>query len=264
MRQTKGKAKSDAFLATHHPGCYAAGVDRENFEQYLRVMTSLKPRTQKRYATDGMEFVTLALHRLGLLDASESVYDVQSYERLLGFDSALRHDPWFQERNQKGNRMYSSGFHHLLAFAKGQWIRTSGGSFASLVCSPQPSYHTIEETVPNRKKILVIQTLEAEHFTCQAHPEHQTFLVHSYGETHPYMEGHHLIPLACQGEFSCSLDVYANIVSLCPLCHRQIHYGLADDRKKMVGILFDERKDFLSESGIHASKQEVWELLKLA
>lgn len=33
---------------------------------------------------------------------------------------------------------------------------------------------------------------------------------------HPYMEGHHVVPLKYQNKFNNSLDVYANIICLCP------------------------------------------------
>lgn len=45
------------------------------------------------------------------------------------------------------------------------------------------------------------------------------------------MEPHHLIPLQYHEEFEWSLDVEANVVSLCSECHNQIHYG---DGKKYL------------------------------
>ena len=40
-----------------------------------------------------------------------------------------------------------------------------------------------------------------------------------------------LIPMKKQQTFSTSLDVYANVVCLCPVCHRLLHYGLDDNKK---------------------------------
>lgn len=57
-----------------------------------------------------------------------------------------------------------------------------------------------------------------------------------------------------QKDISVNLDVYANIVCLCPVCHRRIHYGLKDDRAMMIGKIYDSRASRLANSGIRMSK----------
>lgn len=54
-----------------------------------------------------------------------------------------------------------------------------------------------------------------------------------------YTEGHHLIPLSFQPLFKYSLDVEANVVSLCPRCHRLLHYGL--DKRQLLLTLYKKR-----------------------
>jgi 5-methylcytosine-specific restriction protein A len=63
-----------------------------------------------------------------------------------------------------------------------------------------------------------------------------------------YTEGHHLIPLCYQNEFEYSLDVEANVVSLCPNCHRHLHYG--DNIADMLKELYEARKERLKKCGI--------------
>ncbi|HDY7447493.1 TPA: HNH endonuclease [Vibrio vulnificus] len=46
------------------------------------------------------------------------------------------------------------------------------------------------------------------------------FIKRSNGE--PYLEVHHIIPLSQGG-----LDSLENVISLCPNCHRKIHFGPA-------------------------------------
>ncbi len=65
------------------------------------------------------------------------------------------------------------------------------------------------------------------------------------------METHHLIPLSKQDNFEFSLDVEANIVSLCSNCHNCIHYGIDEDKIKILNELFKLRKDRLSKCGIN-------------
>jgi 5-methylcytosine-specific restriction endonuclease McrA len=74
----------------------------------------------------------------------------------------------------------------------------------------------------------------------------------------PYMEAHHLVPLSTQDYFDNSLDVDANIVCLCPNCHRKLHYGgnIKDELRK----LFNDRDTHLKQSGIDISFEELVEL----
>ncbi len=64
-----------------------------------------------------------------------------------------------------------------------------------------------------------------------------------------------LIPLQYEDEFECSLDVQANIVSLCSNCHNNIHYGA--DSKTLLVDLFNKRKDEIYKAGISTMKNGV-------
>lgn len=82
-------------------------------------------------------------------------------------------------------------------------------------------------------------------YQCNIDNNHETFVVKN-GK--PYMEAHHLIPMSVQEDFDNSLDVDANIVSLCPTCHRKLHHG--KDIKSELKKLFDNRIALLKQSGI--------------
>ena len=69
------------------------------------------------------------------------------------------------------------------------------------------------------------------------------------------MEAHHLIPMSAQNDFENSLDVDANIVCLCPNCHRKLHYGNQIDEE--LKILYEKRKELLNKSGIMISFEDL-------
>lgn len=94
-------------------------------------------------------------------------------------------------------------------------------------------------------------------YKCNIDESHQSF-ISKRGK--PYMEAHHLIPLSAQDNFSYGLDADANIVCLCPNCHRNLHYG--KDIKDMLNKLYDLRVKELEESGINISFDELLELYK--
>lgn len=97
-----------------------------------------------------------------------------------------------------------------------------------------------------RNREVAINALKRANFKCECGAEHPTFISKWNGL--PYMEAHHLIPLAYQDDFEYSLDVEANIVALCSHCHNEIHYGSSVSGK--LKSLFSHRRIELELAGI--------------
>ena len=117
----------------------------------------------------------------------------------------------------------------------------------------------IQQTIWKRSNILRTQALIFADYACEIDRKHESFIAESTGK--PYMEGHHIIPMKMQGEFNNSLDVYANIICLCPICHRKLHYGQKDEKTKILHQLYEEREDRFIKSGIDLSRNEFVELV---
>jgi 5-methylcytosine-specific restriction enzyme A len=90
-------------------------------------------------------------------------------------------------------------------------------------------------------------------YKCEFNNEHTTF----FNGKHQYMEGHHLVPMSQQDHYQISLDIPANIISLCPNCHRALHYGDKPTKKKILNILLNKREDLLNKLGIKIQKKEL-------
>ena len=103
-----------------------------------------------------------------------------------------------------------------------------------------------------------VKALYKSNFKCEINNNHNTFIRKSDGT--PYMEPHHLIPIAYQDNFENSLDVEENIVSLCSNCHNEIHYG--KNRMELIEYLYNKRKDFLKEKGIYITLEKLKEYYK--
>jgi len=82
-------------------------------------------------------------------------------------------------------------------------------------------------------------------YQCEVDNNHITFI--SKVSQKNYVEAHHLIPLKLQNdsEFDYNLDVPANIVALCPNCHRKIHSGLSSEKNMMLDFLYQKHRDRL-------------------
>ena len=78
-----------------------------------------------------------------------------------------------------------------------------------------------------------------------------------------YLEVHHFIPQEFRNDFSYSIEVLANYVTLCPRCHRQIHLALDRERKHLINSLYEERKDRLQLVGLGLDLNGIYEYYKI-
>ena len=77
------------------------------------------------------------------------------------------------------------------------------------------------------------------------------------------MEGHHLIPCTCSNaeyiwdKFNANIDCLENIVSLCPTCHRLIHFGSEEERNEVLAKFYEQQIVDLKNVGIEISLEKL-------
>ncbi|HON02834.1 MAG TPA: hypothetical protein PLM04_06885 [Paludibacteraceae bacterium] len=98
------------------------------------------------------------------------------------------------------------------------------------------------------------------HYTCELNPEHKYFVSRFTGKN--YVEAHHLIPMEFQDKFETSIDIEANVVSLCPVCHKMIHFAVLESKTDLILNLLSKRIDRLGHAGITISNDELIEMYK--
>ncbi|MFN9691760.1 MAG: HNH endonuclease [Vampirovibrionales bacterium] len=111
---------------------------------------------------------------------------------------------------------------------------------------PKKSLSFIERI--QRKACVVTEALIKAEYKCALDESHQTFIQKRSGN--PYMEAHHLIPLKAQHRFGYSLDVPSNVVSLCPNCHRKVHYADSSVQKEVLESLLEKHQADLKQQGL--------------
>lgn len=95
-------------------------------------------------------------------------------------------------------------------------------------------------------------SLKKAEYKCEINNNHKTFIARLTNQK--YTEAHHIIPIELQDKFNQSLDVEANIASLCSTCHNQIHKGLPNEIIKMIKLLYKKRVDRLEICKINTTK----------
>ncbi|MFR1807608.1 MAG: HNH endonuclease [Pygmaiobacter massiliensis] len=112
---------------------------------------------------------------------------------------------------------------------------------------------------PKRDPQIAANALQNANYKCEYNLTDRTFLRKS---EKPYTEPHHLIPLSRYADFSCSVDVEENIVSLCSHCHNLLHYGRWQDKENVLWKLYSNRISGLNESGLYLTFSQLKEYYK--
>jgi len=97
-------------------------------------------------------------------------------------------------------------------------------------------------------------------YKCEIDDTHQDFISKTTGEN--YVEAHHLIPISNQDKYEHSIDVEANIVSLCVSCHKKLHHAPYANIKPILEKLYDARETRLETCEIRITKSELLECYK--
>ncbi|GAB3051748.1 HNH endonuclease [Virgibacillus ainsalahensis] len=120
---------------------------------------------------------------------------------------------------------------------------------------PEAIVSSEAKSYPRNRQVSMNALIRASH-NCEIDSKHPSFIRKSTNIK--YAEPHHLIPMGYQNQFEHSLDVEANIVSLCSTCHNQIHYGNGAD--KLIGELYNKRKKELEQAGIAVNLENLLNL----
>jgi 5-methylcytosine-specific restriction enzyme A len=102
-----------------------------------------------------------------------------------------------------------------------------------------------------RDRTLALKRIQLEQYSCEYNPSHNLF---NSRHTHfPYLEAHHLVPMALQKILSQKLDILDNIFSLCPFCHRAIHHADKDLTRDIIEKLSLKRPQLLQTININTT-----------
>jgi len=121
----------------------------------------------------------------------------------------------------------------------------------------KPKITELEKEVVDRNSEYKNIAIKNANFKCELDESHITFIKDDKTQ---YMEGHHLIPISQYDSFEHSVDVVANIVSLCPTCHRMLHFGNKQNRDIALEKLFNKKIDGFKKVGLDITLENLKKL----
>ncbi|MDS0858499.1 HNH endonuclease [Burkholderia pseudomultivorans] len=166
------------------------------------------------------------------------------------------HDAWLANQKKEPSAETEYQKKALEKAAKPHHINEGKGG----VAVPKIGKAGLSKLGYQRDPAVAAKALQLANFKCEIDADHQTFISSATGT--PYVEAHHLIPFSNQGGYSFSLDVTANIVALCPNCHRRLHHGESRDKTSDIISLLSKRDDRLIEKKLRISKKELLKLYR--
>ncbi|SHJ42548.1 HNH endonuclease [Parasporobacterium paucivorans] len=231
-------------------------VLREYYIRYLRDVRQLSESSIKHYI-DALNNISRYLVKNKKIE--KMIYEVGDIGELEIIRAYLHSDEEFKALDKRGHRMYSASLNNYYKFAIGEGFQNERKKLEILdIEIPVQGQVASAQKIWKRSGIILRQSIESAGYKCEIDSSHTTFTAES--TRRQYMEGHHAIPIHRQVHFDISLDVYANIVCLCPTCHRLLHHGLGKDKMNALNQIYNERVDRLAHSGIKISKSEFVEI----
>lgn len=227
-------------------------VLKEYYINYLKEVRGNSDSSVKHYL-GALQTISKYLVEKGKIE--KTIYEIDNIGTLEMVREYLYQQPDFVEKNERGKRMYSAGLNNYIRFAEGEEFDEVGERTKALdFAIPVGKEYCTSSNLWKRNGIIKKQAIEIANYKCEVDAKHITFT--AAATMKPYMEGHHAVPMKVQGKFQVSLDVYANIVCLCPTCHRLLHYGELKRKKEALEQIYIERDDRLQNSGILLTKDE--------
>lgn len=245
-------------------------VDILNFDQLIEVLTkNITDGTVKRLSEKEFEMKSQYLGVLGTLKILQNEDDYELYfndgsisenKKYFELDTSVtpfvlkKTETWrviidMDEADVDANKEADAEL--ILELAEGD-IDEGAVNYNAAPEAKAPAKESKGRMVPARDKQRSENALKRARYKCEV-GDHETFLRKK--NNLPYTEPHHLIPLQYDDQFEYSLDVEANIVSLCSNCHNRIHYGA--DIEHMIRLLWEQRKDELEAAGLLVTKSGI-------
>jgi len=132
---------------------------------------------------------------------------------------------------------------------------------------PRPPKNTVideggKERYPRNAKEAAEALLRAN-YTCEVDPNHETFI--SKATNNKYGEAHHFVGISHHKKFpDIELDRAANILCLCPTCHRKIHHAVDEVRLPMIESIFYKIHGRLKNVGIEVTMTQLKEFYAIS
>lgn len=238
--------------------------NREKFIEWMINNSGRSKNTINKYAsaiaTMSRELTEHSTINIDIYKVVDSIEIHRIKEQYLEIDE-------LREKDERGNRMYTSSLIWYQKYLEedkklNTLVKDNSNEYSIVYEKKVKGEFTISEGTKQwkRDRAVVDRSIEFSNNKCEYDDKHEYFISNKSGKN--YVEGHHLIPMKYQDNFEYSLDVEANVVSLCVVCHKILHLGRIEDKVNIISKLYQLRINSLELSGLEISLDELIDLYK--
>ncbi|QUH21256.1 HNH endonuclease [Alkaliphilus sp. B6464] len=251
--------------------------NQQHFICWLKNNTTLSQSSIDKY-TAAINTISKELEQSNIINFN--LYEIDNSNEIEILKNKYFSIEKYKEKNIKGNKMYSRALAYYIEFkkfvsedksfkyelikSKHKYIQevnrltADNNTDFSIIDVPQdkPSFiSSYNNKIWNRNPTIASQSIKKTNYKCENDKTHN-FFTSKYNDKN-YVEAHHLIPMKYQGQFEKSLDVNANIVALCIVCHKKLHFAPIEENKSILEKLYYLRKDRLQLCGLNITFNEL-------
>ncbi|MCI9978109.1 hypothetical protein JY742_18435 [Clostridioides difficile] len=235
--------------------------NREKFVEWMINNSGRSKNTINKYAS------AIATMSRELTGQSIDIYKVMDSMEIDKIKEQYLEIDHLREKDERGNRMYTSSLIWYKKYLEedqniNTLVKDNSDEYSIVYEKKAKGEFTTSEGTKQwkRDRAIVDRSIEFSNNKCEYDDEHEYFISNKSGKN--YVEGHHLIPMKYQDDFEYSLDVEANVVSLCVVCHKILHLGKIEDKVKIISKLYQLRMNSLKLSGLEISLDDLIDLYK--
>ena len=213
----------------------------ERSKNTINKYASAISRISKELSENGVEDIDI----YKIIDSSEIDKIKEQYLKI----------DYLRKKDERGNRMYTSSLIWYKKYLEehltlNTLTKDSLNEYLIIYKKKEKGEFIINEGVKQwkRDRSVVDRVIQFSDSECEYDNKHKYFISNKSEKN--YVEGHHLIPMKYQDDFRYSLDVEANVVSLCVVCHKILHLGKLEDKVEILSKIYELRKEPLKLSGI--------------
>ena len=220
-------------------------------------------RSTVNHYAGAIRTISNELYNLKLIDYDiYLIEDIQTVNSLLDLYLSVVE---LEQKDIRGNRMYSNAIKRYVEFSSRLPLDEN-------VREDESRYNTNNDDSPKTKNgdsnIIIQEKVKRDSvvsgnaitkagYQCEYNSNH--YLFNSKSTNKPYVEAHHLIPMSAYNDFEYSIDVEANVVSLCVVCHKKLHHASIQEKLDILTYLYNERIERLEQCNISLTLEDLIE-----
>lgn len=216
--------------------------EKDDFIKWMSENTNVSSTSIKKYAS-AIKSISKDLSKYN--SKYIDIYDIKNIDEINEVQNLCIEINELKQKNKRGNNMYGASLNWYK-----KYLNDIQDKNILVYEKKSKGEYFIKDGVKQwkRDRRLVDKVIKNNNYKCEYDINHVYFKSNKTQKN--YVEGHHLIPMGYQDGFNYSLDVEANIISLCVVCHKILHHGVMEDKVNILEKLYVLRKQYLKQSGL--------------